>query len=69
MTEVQKLRKALADIAKAANAACGPHGRGSGRSLSSWEGGSHDEFPSCVPKALPERLTIQAAETAMRINP
>jgi hypothetical protein len=71
MTEVQKLRKALADIARAANAACadGPHGHGSGRSGSSCEGGSHDEFPSCVPKALPERLTIQAAQTAMRINP
>jgi Astacin (Peptidase family M12A) len=71
MTEVQKLRKALADIAKVANAACGygPHGHGSGRSGSSWEDGSHDEFPSCVPKALPERLTIQAAQTAMRINP
>jgi hypothetical protein len=67
MSEVQKLRKALADIAKVANAAS--HGHSSGKSGSSSEGGSHDEFPSCVPKALPERLTIQAAQTAMQINP
>ena len=68
MTEVQKLRKALADIAKVANAACahGNHGHDPG---SSWEDVSHDEFPSCVPKSLPERLIIQAAQTAMRINP
>jgi len=70
MTEVQKLRKALADIAKIANAACAqPHGPGSGRPGSSWEEVSHDEFPSCVPKSLPERLTKVAAQTAMRINP
>jgi hypothetical protein len=69
MTEVQKLRKALADIAKVANAACGHQSRGGGRSFSSGEGGSHDEFPVCVLKGLPERLTIQAAQTAMQINP
>jgi hypothetical protein len=71
MTEIQKLRKALADIAKVANTACSGHSHGhahvgekSGSLL-----GEVDEFPSCVPKALPERLTIQAAHTAMRINP
>jgi len=68
MTEIQKLRKALADIAKVANAACGHgHAHDGEKSGSLWEGG--DEFPSCVPKALPERLTIEAAQTAMRINP
>jgi hypothetical protein len=66
MNEVVKLRKALADIARTANSAC--HGHGSGKSGSSWESGGHDEFPSCVPKALPERLTIQAAKTAVQIN-
>lgn len=69
MTEVQKLRKALADIAKAANAACADHRSGGGRSGSSREDDSNDEFPSCVPKALPERLLVTAAQTAMRINP
>src|SRR5262245_61566842 len=71
MTEVQRLRKALADIAKAASDACvhGPHSQRSGRSGPSLVGGSYDEFPSCVLKALPERLTIDAAQTAMRINP
>jgi hypothetical protein len=70
MSEVQNLRKALADIAKVANTACvGSHNHGNKRSGSSREGGSHDEYPSCVPKALPGRLTIQAAHTAMRINP
>jgi hypothetical protein len=68
MSEVQKLRKALADIAKVASAACG-HSHVNDKSGTSWESGSHDEFPSCIPKALPERLTIQAAQTAMRINP
>ncbi len=71
MTEVQKLRKALADIAKVANEACvhGPHNQRSGRPGGSGLAGSHDELPSCVLKALPERLTIDAAQTAMRINP
>lgn len=70
MTEVQKLRKALADIAKVANGACaGGHGPSKGRSGSPWEDDSNDEFPSCVPKALPERLLVTAAKTAMRINP
>ena len=71
MTEVQRLRKALADIAKAANDACvhGPHSQRSGRSGPSLVGGSYNEFPSCVLKALPDRLTIDAAQTAMRINP
>jgi hypothetical protein len=68
MSEVQKLRKALADIAKVASAACG-HSHVNDKSGTSWESDSHDEFPSCIPKALPERLTIQAAQTAMRINP
>jgi hypothetical protein len=68
MTEAQRLRKALADIAKVANAACG-HSNGGGKSISSRDGHSHDEYPSCAPKALPERLTIEAAHTAMRINP
>ncbi len=71
MTEVQRLRKALADIAKAANEACahGPHGQRSARPGLSSVAGSYDESPSCVLKALPERLTIEAAHTAMRINP
>jgi hypothetical protein len=71
MTEVQKLRQALTDIARVANAACadGPHDRSRRTSGTSWGGDSRDEFPSCVPKALPERLLVTAAQTAMRINP
>ena len=67
MNEVENLRKALADIAKVANAASHSHGKG--KSGSSSKGGSHDEFPSCVLKALPDRLTIRAAQIATQINP
>jgi hypothetical protein len=43
MSEVQKLRKALADIAKVASAACG-HSHVNDKSGTSWESDSHDEF-------------------------
>lgn len=71
MNEAQKMRQALADIAKIAKSACtdGPHGHDGGRPSSSRGNGSRAEYPSCVPKALPERLAVTAAQTAMKINP
>ena len=71
MNEAQKIRQALADIAKIANSACadGSHAHGVSGAVSSRDGGSRGEYPSCVPKALPGRLVIRAAQTAIKINP
>jgi hypothetical protein len=71
MNEAQKMRQALADIAKIAKSACidGPHGHVGGKPSSSRSNSSRHEYPSCVPKALPERLAVTAAQTAMKINP
>jgi Astacin (Peptidase family M12A) len=71
MNEAQQMRQALADIAKIAKAACAgaPHSHAGGKASSSRADGSRDEYPSCAPKALPDRLAIAAAQTAMKINP
>jgi Astacin (Peptidase family M12A) len=71
MNEAQKIRQALADIAKIANSACanGHHAHGVGGSASSRDGGFRGEYPSCIQKALPERLFVTAAHTAIKVNP
>jgi hypothetical protein len=80
----KKLREALAKIAKAANAAMratgsetppaeakedhNGHAHDYGDEPST-EDGSAAPVLSCVPKTLPTRLLVKAADTAIRINP
>ena len=59
MNEIEKLRETLAQIAELADAAADDGGYGPG----GHNGASHDEAPSCVPKALPKRLLEAAART------
>jgi hypothetical protein len=74
MTETDKLYEALSKIAETANAVVShrhgalSHRRGRGCSDG---GGGHErgETPSCSIKMLPERLRVEAAQTAIRLNP
>ena len=84
MSELARLRKALASIAKIANDATraadhddldvrdhrddGDHDHGGDRREDDGDAGHAPEL-SCVPRALPERLLIRAAATAREINP
>lgn len=75
MNQEERLREALAQIAKAASSAvdgCG-HAHDEHDHDHDHED-SHDtasgaEAPGCVIKTLPPRLLVKAAETARRINP
>ena len=69
MRESDNAYEALSKIVQTANSALADR-RGSGHSHGGDDDGhSHDELPSCTIKALPERLRVQAAETAIRHNP
>lgn len=70
MSELDRLREALAKIAEIASAAAngsydGSHTQENG----SAEHASHDAPITCTPKSLPKRLLVQAAQTAVEINP
>jgi len=68
----QELRQALAEIASIAQRASGhlghddgPHGHG----YEHEDQGAAGPDIGCVPRQLPERLLVKAAQTATRINP
>jgi hypothetical protein len=67
VTEMDKLYEALSKIAQTANAVVSHH-HADGHS---GDGSGHDrgETPSCSIKMLPERLRVEAAQTAIRFNP
>ena len=74
MTEIDKLYEALSKIAETANAVVShrhgviSHRHGHGR-LGDGDGQNRGEMPSCSIKMLPERLRVEAAHTAIRLNP
>src|SRR5262245_55604511 len=69
MSEIEKLRETLARIAEMANSA----GNGIHVEFGHNGGNGHDmadaETPGCTVKALPPRLLVKAAATAVKINP
>jgi hypothetical protein len=73
MSEVDKLREALAEIAEVAREASGgarPRNRRSRDHDDDANDANVDvDVPGCTVKALPRRLLLKAAHTAMRINP
>jgi Astacin (Peptidase family M12A) len=74
VTEIDKLYEALSKIAETANAVVSHrhgvishcHGH---RRLGDGDGHDRGEMPSCSIKMLPERLRVEAAQTAIRRNP
>ena len=70
MNEAQKMRQALADIAKIAKSACidGPHGHVGGKPSSSRSNSSRHEYLLVSRKRF-LNLAVTAAQTAMKINP
>lgn len=66
MSELERLREALAQIAEVANATVnGEENENEGGSDSAPE----HENRVCTPKSLPKRLLVDAAKTAVEINP
>jgi hypothetical protein len=71
MSELERIREALAKIAEVANAAVkgeDHHENASNGSGNGSNGAPKDQL-SCTPKALPKRLLIKAASNAVDINP
>jgi hypothetical protein len=69
MNDVDKLRGALAKIADLASAVV-KGGLGEGNASDNGHaGGPGVDMPGCAVKSLPRRLVLNAARTAMRINP
>ena len=69
MTELDRLYEALAKIAETANGAVSHrHGCGHGHPHDGEEHDGRGEMPSCTIKMLPERLRVEAADTAIKHN-
>jgi hypothetical protein len=69
MSEVERLRKALARIAEVAREAGNGNSRARQNDDHEDDEGPPVDVPGCTIKALPKRLLLKAATTAMRINP